>query len=138
MEEIKEYIDNRFLELRNYIENCFEEQSKNNSIFFDNILELIKASISKETELNNKKMLDIIEELNKASEINKAISNRVIDNLKEIDNIYEVIIPKKEKENIFIYSDIKKGVKQFGIQLVIVVGILLIILGANQLISLIF
>ena len=77
MEEIKEYIDNRFLELRNYIENCFEEQSKNNSIFFDNILELIKASISKETELNNKKMLDIIEELNKASEINKAISNRV-------------------------------------------------------------
>ena len=83
-------------------------------------------------------MLDIIEELNKASEINKAISNRVIDNLKEIDNIYEVIIPKKEKENIFIYSDIKKGVKQFGIQLVIVVGILLIILGANQLISLIF
>ena len=138
MEEIKEYIDNRFLELRNYIENCFEEQSKNNSIFFDNILELIKASISKETELNNKKMLDIIEELNKASEINKAISNRVIDNLKEIDNIYEVIIPKKEKENIFIYSNIKKGVKQFGIQLVIVVGILLIILGANQLISLIF
>ncbi len=138
MEEIKEYIDNRVLELRNYIENCFEEQSKNNSIFFDNILELIKASISKETELNNKKMLDIIEELNKASEINKAISNRVIDNLKEIDNIYEVIIPKKEKENIFIYSDIKKGVKQFGIQLVIVVGILLIVLGANQLISLIF
>ena len=138
MEEIKEYIDNRVLELRNYIENCFEEQSKNNSIFFDNILELIKASISKETELNNKKMLDIIEELNKASEINKAISNKVIDNLKEIDNIYEVIIPKKEKENIFIYSDIKKGVKQFGIQLVIVVGILLIVLGANQLISLIF
>ena len=138
MEETKEYIENRFLELRNHIDNCFEEQSKNNSIFFDNILELIKASISKETELNNKKMLDIIEELNKASEINKAISNRVIDNLKEIDNIYEVIIPKKEKENIFIYSDIKKGVKQFGIQLVIVVGILLIILGANQLISLIF
>ncbi len=138
MEEIKEYIDNRFLELRNYIENCFEEQSKNNSIFFDNILELIKASISKETELNNKKMLDIIEELNKASEINKAISNKVIDNLKEIDNIYEMIIPKKEKENIFIYSDIKKGVKQFGIQLVIVVGILLIVVGANQLISLIF
>lgn len=138
MEEIKEYIDNRFLELKSYVETCFEEQSKNNSIFFDNILELIKASISKETELNNKKMLDIIEELKKASEINKAISNKVIDNLKEIDNIYEMITPKKEKENIFIYSDIKKGVKQFGIQLVIVVGILLIVLGANQLISLIF
>lgn len=138
MEEIKEYIDNRFLELKSYVETCFEEQSKNNSIFFDNILELIKANISKETELNNKKMIEIISTLEKSSETNKAISNKLIDNLKEIDNIYEIIIPKEEKENIFIYNNLKKGIKQFSIQLVIVVIILLIILGANQLISLIF
>ena len=60
MEDTKEYIEFKYLELKNYIDECFEEQSKNNSIFFDNILELIKASINKETELNNKKMLDVI------------------------------------------------------------------------------
>lgn len=138
MEDTKEYIEFKYLELKNYIDECFEEQAKNNSIFFDNILELIKASINKETELNNKKMLDVIEELKKSSEINKAISNKIIDNLKELDNIYDMIIPKEEKENTIIYSNIKKGVKQFSIQLIIVVIILLVILGAYQLISLFF
>ena len=138
MEDIKEYIEFKYLELKNYIDECFEEQAKNNSIFFDNILELIKASINKETELNNKKMLDVIEELKKSSEINKAISNKMIDNLKELDNIYDMITPKEEKENTIIYSNIKKGIKQFSIQLIIVVIILLIVLGAYQLISLIF
>lgn len=138
MEDTKEYIEFKYIELKNYIDECFEEQAKNNSIFFDNILELIKASINKETELNNKKMLDVIEELKKSSEINKAISNKMIDNLKELDNIYDMIIPKEEKENTIIYSNIKKGVKQFSIQLIIVVIILLVILGAYQLISLFF
>lgn len=138
MEDIKEYIEFKYLELKNYIDECFEEQAKNNSIFFDNILELIKASINKETELNNKKMLDVIEELKKSSEINKAISNKMIDNLKELDNIYDMITPKEEKENTIIYSNIKKGIKQFSIQLIIVVIILLVIFGAYQLISLIF
>lgn len=138
MEDTKEYIEFKYLELKNYIDECFEEQAKNNSIFFDNILELIKASINKETELNNKKMLDVIEELKKSSEINKAISNKMIDNLKELDNIYDMITPKEEKENTIIYSNIKKGIKQFSIQLIIVVIILLIVLGAYQLISLIF
>ena len=138
MEDIKEYIEFKYLELKNYIDECFEEQAKNNSIFFDNILELIKASINKETELNNKKMLDVIEELKKSSEINKAISNKMIDNLKELDNIYDMIIPEEEKENTIIYSNIKKGIKQFSIQLIIVVIILLIVLGAYQLINLIF
>lgn len=138
MEDTKEYIEFKYIELKNYIDECFEEQAKNNSIFFDNILELIKASINKETELNNKKMLDVIEELKKSSEINKAISNKIIDNLKELDNIYDMIIPKEEKENTIIYSNIKKGVKQFSIQLIIVVIILLVILGAYQLISLFF
>ncbi len=138
MEDTKEYIEFKYLELKNYIDECFEEQAKNNSIFFDNILELIKASINKETELNNKKMLDVIEELKKSSEINKAISNKMIDNLKELDNIYDMITPKEEKENTIIYSNIKKGIKQFSIQLIIVVIILLVILGAYQLISLIF
>ncbi len=138
MEDTKEYIEFKYLELKNYIDECFEEQAKNNSIFFDNILELIKASINKETELNNKKMLDVIEELKKSSEINKAISNKMIDNLKELDNIYDMITPKEEKENTIIYSNIKKGVKQFSIQLIIVVIILLIVLGAYQLINLIF
>lgn len=138
MEEIKEFIELKFINIKKYIDDCFEEQSKNNSIFFDNILELIKANISKETELNNKKMAEIISTLEKSSETNKAISNKVIDSLKEIDNIYEIIIPKEEKENIFIYNNLKKGIKQFSIQLVIVVIILLIILGAYQLISLIF
>lgn len=138
MEDTKEYIEFKYLELKNYIDECFEEQSKNNSIFFDNILELIKASINKETELNNKKMLDVIEELKKSSEINKAISNKMIDNLKELDNIYDMITPKEEKENTIIYSNIKKGVKQFSIQLIIVVIILLVIIGAYQLISLFF
>lgn len=138
MEDTKEYIEFKYLELKNYIDECFEEQAKNNSIFFDNILELIKASINKETELNNKKMLDVIEELKKSSEINKAISNKMIDNLKELDNIYDMIIPKEEKENTIIYSNIKKGVKQFSIQLIIVVIILLIVLGAYQLVNLIF
>ena len=138
MEDTKEYIEFKYLELKNYIDECFEEQAKNNSIFFDNILELIKASINKETELNNKKMLDVIEELKKSSEINKAISNKMIDNLKELDNIYDMITPKEEKENTIIYSKIKKGIKQFSIQLIIVVIILLVILGAYQLISLIF
>ena len=138
MEDTKEYIEFKYLELKNYIDECFEEQAKNNSIFFDNILELIKASINKETELNNKKMLDVIEELKKSSEINKAISNKMIDNLKELDNIYDMITPKEEKENTIIYSNIKKGVKQFSIQLIIVVIILLVIIGAYQLISLFF
>ena len=138
MEDTKEYIEFKYLELKNYIDECFEEQAKNNSIFFDNRLELIKASINKETELNNKKMLDVIEELKKSSEINKAISNKMIDNLKELDNIYDMITPKEEKENTIIYSNIKKGIKQFSIQLIIVVIILLIVLGAYQLISLIF
>ena len=138
MEDTKEYIEFKYLELKNYIDECFEEQAKNNSIFFDNILELIKASINKETELNNKKMLDVIEELKKSSEINKAISNKMIDNLKELDNIYDMITPKEEKENTIIYSNIKKGIKQFSIQLIIVVIILLIVLGAYQLINLIF
>lgn len=138
MDEIKEFIELKFIDIKKYIDDCFEEQSKNNSIFFDNILELIKANISKETELNNKKMAEIISTLEKSSETNKAISNKVIDSLKEIDNIYDIIIPKEEKENIFIYNNLKKGIKQFSIQLVIVVIILLIILGAYQLISLIF
>ncbi len=138
MEDTKEYIEFKYLELKNYIDECFEEQAKNNSIFFDNILELIKASINKETELNNKKMLDVIEELKKSSEINKAISNKMIDNLKELDNIYDMITPKEEKENTIIYSNIKKGVKQFSIQLIIVVIILLIVLGSYQLVNLIF
>lgn len=138
MEDTKEYIEFKYLELKNYIDECFEEQAKNNSIFFDNILELIKASINKETELNNKKMLDVIEELKKSSEINKAISNKMIDNLKELDNIYDMITPKEEKENTIIYSNIKKGIKQFSIQLIIVVIILLVIIGAYQLISLFF
>lgn len=138
MDEIKEFIELKFIDIKKYIDDCFEEQSKNNSIFFDNILELIKANISKETDLNNKKMAEIISTLEKSSETNKAISNKVIDSLKEIDNIYEIIIPKEEKENIFIYNNLKKGIKQFSIQLVIVVIILLIILGAYQLISLIF
>lgn len=138
MEDTKEYIEFKYLELKNYIDECFEEQAKNNSIFFDNILELIKASINKETELNNKKMLDVIEELKKSSEINKAISNKMIDNLKELDNIYDMITPKEERENTIIYSNIKKGIKQFSIQLIIVVIILLIVLGAYQLINLIF
>lgn len=138
MEDTKEYIEFKYLELKNYIDECFEEQAKNNSIFFDNILELIKASINKETELNNKKMLDVIEELKKSSEINKAISNKMIDNLKELDNIYDMITPKEERENTIIYSNIKKGIKQFSIQLIIVVIILLVILGAYQLVNLIF
>ena len=138
MDEIKEFIELKFIDIKKYIDDCFEEQSKNNSIFFDNILELIKVNISKETELNNKKMAEIISTLEKSSETNKAISNKVIDSLKEIDNIYDIIIPKEEKENIFIYNNLKKGIKQFSIQLVIVVIILLIILGAYQLISLIF
>ena len=138
MEDTKEYIEFKYIELKNYIDECFEEQAKNNSIFFDNILELIKASINKETELNNKKMLDVIEELKKSSEINKAISNKMIDNLKELDNIYDMITPKEEKENTIIYSNIKKGIKQFSIQLIIVVIILLIVLGAYQLVNLIF
>ena len=138
MDEIIEFIELKFIDIKKYIDDCFEEQSKNNSIFFDNILELIKVNISKETELNNKKMAEIISTLEKSSETNKAISNKVIDSLKEIDNIYEIIIPKEEKENIFIYNNLKKGIKQFSIQLVIVVIILLIILGAYQLISLIF
>ena len=138
MDEIKEFIELKFIDIKKYIDDCFEEQSKNNSIFFDNILELIKANISKETELNNKKMAEIISTLEKSSETNKAISNKVIDSLKEIDNIYAISIRKEEKENIFIYNNLKKGIKQFSIQLVIVVIILLIILGAYQLISLIF
>ena len=83
-------------------------------------------------------MLDVIEELKKSSEINKAISNKMIDNLKELDNIYDMITPKEEKENTIIYSNIKKGVKQFSIQLIIVVIILLVIIGAYQLVNLIF
>ena len=62
----------------------------------------------------------------------------MIDNLKELDNIYDMITPKEEKENTIIYSNIKKGVKQFSIQLIIVVIILLVIIGAYQLISLFF
>lgn len=135
MNDTKEFIEYKFLELKKYIDECFEEQSKSNSIFFDNILELIKANINKENELNNSKILYAIEELKKATEINKGISNKLIDDLKEIDSIYDFDTNKDSK---IIYKDIKKGIKQFSIQLIIVVGILLIILGAYQLINLIF
>lgn len=135
MNDTKEFIEYKFLELKKYIDECFEEQSKRNSIFFDNILELIKANINKENELNNSKILYAIEELKKATEINKGISNKLIDDLKEIDSIYDF---DTNKDSNIIYKDIKKGIKQFSIQLIIVVGILLIILGAYQLINLIF
>ncbi|WP_317368810.1 hypothetical protein [uncultured Tyzzerella sp.] len=136
MNDTKEFIEYKFLELKKYIDECFEEQSKSNSIFFDNILELIKANINKENELNNSKILYAIEELKKATEVNKAISNKLVDDLKELDDIYGIGATKEN--NKIIYKDIKKGIKQFSIQLIIVVGILLIILGAYQLINLIF
>ncbi len=135
MNDTKEFIEYKFLELKKYIDECFEEQSKSNSIFYDNIIEIIKANINKENELNNSKILYAIEELKKATEINKGISNKLIDDLKEIDSIYDFDTNKDSK---IIYKDIKKGIKQFSIQLIIVVGILLIILGAYQLINLIF
>ncbi|WP_250277607.1 hypothetical protein [[Clostridium] colinum] len=138
MEEIKEYIDNRFLELRNYVENCFEEQSKNNNIFFDNILELVKVSISKENQANSKQMLDLIENLKDTTNINDVLCKKMITELKNIDSIYGMLKDEEPNNKKILYTDILKGVKQFALQLIITVTILLIILGAFQLISLIF
>ena len=32
MDEIKEFIELKFIDIKKYIDDCFEEQSKNNSI----------------------------------------------------------------------------------------------------------
>lgn len=134
--EIKEILGYEILNLKNYMDTCFQEQAKNNSIFFDNILELIKATINKENETKNIKLEKLIEELNKSSEINKAISSKLISEICELDNIYGTVAPKKE--NKIIYEDIKKGIMQFSIQVVIVMSIILMIFGASKLISVIF
>ncbi|WP_317367404.1 hypothetical protein [uncultured Tyzzerella sp.] len=85
--DTNDLIEIKFLELKKYIDDCFEEQSKENKKFFNNILELIKLNINDELENNRNKMLDIIERFEKTSKLNDVVSNKIIDTLKEIDYI---------------------------------------------------
>ena len=114
-----EYLENKFLEMKRYIDDCFEERDRNNKIFFDNILELIKVNISKENEDNSKKMLDLIEKLKDTTNTNDVLCKKMIAELKNIDSIYDVLKDEEPNDKKILYTNIFKGVKQFSLQVVI-------------------
>lgn len=137
-DEYIEFLENKFLDIKKYIDKHFEEQDKNNKIFFDNILDLVKANISKENQENSKQILDLIEKLKDTTNTNDVLCKKMITELKNIDSIYDILKDEEANDKKILYTDVLKGVKQFSLQLIITVTILLIILGAFQLISLIF
>lgn len=136
-EYILEYLENKFLEMKRYIDDCFEERDRNNKIFFDNILELIKVNISKENEDNSKKMLDLIEKLKDTTNTNDVLCKKMITELKNIDNIYEVLKDEEPNDKKILYTNIFKGVKQFSLQVVITLCIILIMIGAFTLVKIV-
>lgn len=136
-EYILEYLENKFLEMKRYIDDCFEERDRNNKIFFDNILELIKVNIRKENEDNSKKMLDLIEKLKDTTNTNDVLCKKMITELKNIDNIYEVLKDEEPNDKKILYTNIFKGVKQFSLQVVITLCIILIMIGAFTLVKIV-
>lgn len=136
-EYILEYLENKFLEMKRYIDDCFEERDRNNKIFFDNILELIKVNISKKNEDNNKKMLDLIEKLKDTTNTNDILCKKMITELKNIDNIYYMLKDEEPNDKKILYSNIFKGVKQFSLQVVITLCIILIMIGAFTLVKIV-
>lgn len=135
--EILEYLENKFLEMKRYIDDCFEERDRNNKIFFDNILELIKVNISKENEDNSKKMLDLIEKLKDTTNTNDVLCKKMITELKNIDSIYDVLKDEEPNDKKILYTNIFKGVKQFSLQVVITLCIILIMIGAFTLVKIV-
>lgn len=136
MEEINillENLDNNKIEIIRTLNDGFEEQEKYNADFFNKILDLIKSEIRAEYNEKNEKLDKIINKLEHSSELNKKITDELLYRLSDIK-----LENEEEKENKIIYSNLKKGIKQFSIQLGIVVSILLMILGSAQLIKLIF
>nr|WP_317359512.1 hypothetical protein [uncultured Tyzzerella sp.] len=132
-----EYLENKFLEMKRYIDDCFEERDRNNKIFFDNILELIKVNISKENEDNSKKMLDLIEKLKDTTNTNDVLCKKMIAELKNIDSIYDVLKDEEPNDKKILYTNIFKGVKQFSLQVVITLCIILIMIGAFTLVKIV-
>ena len=132
-----EYLGNKFLEMKRYIDDCFEERDRNNKIFFDNILELIKVNISKENEDNSKKMLDLIEKLKDTTNTNDVLCKKMIAELKNIDSIYDVLKDEEPNDKKILYTNIFKGVKQFSLQVVITLCIILIMIGAFTLVKIV-
>lgn len=134
--DTNELIENKFFELKKYIDECFEEQSKDNKKFMNNVLDLVKLNITEAGKENNSKLETTIIKLENASKLNDVVSNKMLDTLKDIDNLYKSYEDDSEdiKNSKIIYDNMKKGIKQFTIQLLIVIAILLIILGSYQLI----
>lgn len=132
-----EYLENKFLEMKRYIDDCFEERDRNNKIFFDNILEFIKVNISKENEDNSKKMLDLIEKLKDTTNTNDVLCKKMIAELKNIDSIYDVLKDEEPNDKKILYTNIFKGVKQFSLQVVITLCIILIMIGAFTLVKIV-
>ena len=141
-EYIIEIIEKKSLEIKKYIDKSFEEQDKNNKIFFNNILEIVKLNVNEENEKNNQKLKDLIKKLEDTTNTNDVLCKKIIEEIKNIDSIYEIINiddkDDKNKKSLILYNDIVKGVKQFSLQLVITISLILIVLGSFQLINLIF
>ncbi len=135
--EILEYLENKFLEMKRYIDDCFEERDRNNKIFFDNVLELVKVNISKENEDNSKKMLDLIEKLKDTTNTNDVLCKKMITELKNIDNIYYMLKDEEPNNKKILYDNVLKGVKQFSLQVVITLCIILIMIGAFTLVKIV-
>lgn len=134
-EYIIEFIENKFLDVKRYIDDCFEEQSKNNREFFDNILELVKISINKSNKENNEKIFELISRLEANTNTSDILYKKMINELKSIDNLYSIVKDEEIEENKVLYTNVLKGVKQFSLQLLITLFILLVIIGAFSLVK---
>lgn len=131
-EELIELIEKKHFEVLNRINDCFEENTSENAGFFNNILDLIKAEIKEDKKQFQERLEKVIERLEKSTEINKVITDELLCELKEI----KINEEDKECNQKVIYKDIKKGIKQYSIQMGITFLGILIILGGYQLIKL--
>lgn len=131
MEEINilvEKLENNKIEMIRNLNDGFDEQEKYNADFFNNVLDLIKSEIRSENKENIENLNKIVKDLEHYLKLNQKLTDELI---------YRLQMTSIEETKI-LYKDIKQGIKQFSIQLGIVVSILLIILGSFQLIKLIF
>lgn len=59
----------------------------------------------------------------------------MINELKNIDNLYSIVKDEEIEENKVLYTNVLKGVKQFSLQLLITLFILLVIIGVFSLVK---
>lgn len=134
MEEIQiiiERLENNKIEIIQILNDGFDEQTKYNADFFNKILDLIKSEIRAENKENIENLNKVVKSLEHYLKLNETLTDELIYRL-QMTNVEE------ETKGKILYKDIKQGIKQFSIQLGIVVGILLMTLGSFQLIKLIF